>query len=255
MDVNETNFRGHITLGLVYFFIYSTVFIDALIPDYIQVCRSTDPQLEKCINSSIEAIRSKLVTGIPELDVPPLEPLALNEVSLIRGPDGAKIEASVKNIKVFGPSNFIIKSLRANVKNSQFDFRVLLPKLSFKGDYSMNMRILLLKLQGQGVITGNLTNYRAEVNMKGDKIKRNGQKYLHMRKMKTKLDVGDVAIHLTNLFNGDPVLGPATNRILRSNSKLFLEEIQPALESSISEVFTDIANRITLKFTYDELFP
>lgn len=117
--------------------------------------------------------------------------------------------------------------------------------------------------------------------MKGDKIEREGNQYLHMRKMKTKLDVGDVSIHLSNLFNGDPVLGnkmtnqflftinqiinwwfccfhsigPATNRILNSNSKLFLEEIQPALEVSISEVFTDIANRITLKFTYDELFP
>lgn len=71
-----------------------------------------DPELEKCINSSIEAIRSKLVKGIPELDVPSLEPLALNEVTLSRGPDGAKIEASVKNLKVYGPSNFIIKSLR-----------------------------------------------------------------------------------------------------------------------------------------------
>lgn len=43
--------------------------------------------------------------------------------------------------------------------------------------------------------------------MKGDKIERNGKKYLHMRKMKTKLDVGDVSLHLSNLFNGDPVLG------------------------------------------------
>lgn len=43
--------------------------------------------------------------------------------------------------------------------------------------------------------------------MKGDKVERNGKKYLHMRKMKTKLDVGDVSIHLTNLFNGDPILG------------------------------------------------
>ena len=43
--------------------------------------------------------------------------------------------------------------------------------------------------------------------MKGDKVEKNGKKYLQMRKMKTKLDVGDVSIHMTNLFNGDPVLG------------------------------------------------
>lgn len=80
--------------------------------DYIKTCRRTDPQLEQCINSSIESIRNRLVKGIPELDVPPLEPLLLNEVTLSRGPDGAKIEAGVKNVKVHGPSNFIITSLQ-----------------------------------------------------------------------------------------------------------------------------------------------
>lgn len=80
--------------------------------DYIKVCRSADPKVEQCINSSIEAIRPKLLKGIPELDVPPLEPLLLNQVSLVRGPDGAKIEATVRNIRVHGPGDFVITSLQ-----------------------------------------------------------------------------------------------------------------------------------------------
>lgn len=80
--------------------------------EYIKVCSQNDPHIAVCINNSIEEIRPRLLKGIPELDVPPLEPLSLQEITLQRGPDGAKIEATVKNIKVKGPGTFIIKSLR-----------------------------------------------------------------------------------------------------------------------------------------------
>jgi hypothetical protein len=49
--------------------------------------------------------------------------------------------------------------------------------------------------------------------------------------------------------------GEATNRFLKENSRLFVEEIKPVLEESLAELFTDVANKITGAFTYQELFP
>lgn len=98
-------------------------------------------------------------------------------------------------------------------------------------------------------------NYVCDVTMKGRKIMRDGEEYLEFDKMKIKLNVGDGEIRLTNLFNGDPILGEATNRIINDNSKIFINEISPVLEKSLADLFTDISNRITLKFTYKELFP
>lgn len=51
-------------------------------------------------------------TGIPELNVPPYEPLIIPEIKLSRGPKAAKLEALTRNLSVSGPSQFIIKSLR-----------------------------------------------------------------------------------------------------------------------------------------------
>lgn len=50
--------------------------------------------------------------GIPELDVPGLEPLSLGQIALARGPQGAKLTAVVNDVKVRGPSNFIIEELK-----------------------------------------------------------------------------------------------------------------------------------------------
>lgn len=43
--------------------------------------------------------------------------------------------------------------------------------------------------------------------MTGHKIQRGGNEYLELDRMKLKLKVGDAQIALSNLFDGDPVLG------------------------------------------------
>jgi uncharacterized protein (DUF2345 family) len=47
--------------------------------------------------------------GIPELDVPSIEPLTLPEIVVAQG---AGIKAVGKNIEINGPGNFVIKKLR-----------------------------------------------------------------------------------------------------------------------------------------------
>lgn len=73
--------------------------------------------------------------------------------------------------------------------------------------------------------------------------------------MKLKIEVGESSIRLENLFNGDPVLGRATSDAINDNADIFVNEIKPNLQNALSEKFTNIANKITLRFTYNELFP
>lgn len=91
--------------------------------------------------------------------------------------------------------------------------------------------------------------------MIGHKEKRGAEEFLHFDPFTVRLRVGQSSISLTNLFNGDPVLGPATNRVINENSQVFLQEISPVLEKSLADLFTEMANKITSKFTYQELFP
>ncbi|XP_067013923.2 protein takeout [Anabrus simplex] len=223
--------------------------------DYIKVCSRKDSEINKCINNSIEIIRPKLISGIAELAVPPIEPLALDEMKLSRGPRGALLEALIRNIKAQGASDFIIEDLKADLEANTFDVKLLLPKIVFEGDYQLRMNILIFNVFGKGRLTGTFKNYKCDVHMKGTKILKNNETFLEFERMKFKLQVGNADIHLSNLFNGDPTLGETTNRLINENSDILLPEIIPALEVSLAKEFTDIANRITLQFTYDELFP
>ncbi|KRT83899.1 hemolymph juvenile hormone-binding protein [Oryctes borbonicus] len=243
-------------LGIFLIIVGTAVFVvEGVIPDYIHVCSATDADISKCILNSIALLRPQLEKGIKELDVPPLEPLPLDEITLKRGPTSTSITANITDIKVWGASKFEIQELRANVRKNKFNFRVRLPYLYFQGKYDLDMQILLIKLRGKGPITGNFSNYECEAVMKGTKIQRDGEEYLRFDKMKVKIFVGEAKLNLENLFGGDPILGRVSNDILSQNSELFLNEIRPNLEASLAEKFTDIANKITLRFTYNELFP
>lgn len=67
---------------------------------YIKVCSPKDPNINQCITNSIDQLRSKLATGIPELHIPKIEPLLLNNIQLIRGPRNAKFEFVISNLQV-----------------------------------------------------------------------------------------------------------------------------------------------------------
>ncbi|KAH1024379.1 hypothetical protein HUJ05_003870 [Dendroctonus ponderosae] len=217
----------------------------AEIPSYIKVCNKNDPEISKCIINSVEQLRSRLKTGIAELNVPPIEPLLLDEIQLRSGPNQAKINANITNAKVWGPSGFEI-----------IDLKVSIPSIYFEGDYDIDMSVLILKYKGKGPITGNFTNYKFDCIMKGDLVTLNGQQHLQFRKFNLTLYIGHSAIHLGNLFAGqNPTLSSATNEVVRDNADLFVNEIKPVLENSLAQKFTDIANTITKRFTYQELFP
>ncbi|XP_048513988.1 circadian clock-controlled protein daywake-like isoform X3 [Athalia rosae] len=227
----------------------------AVLPPYIVACKKNEPKFNECIFNTIEGLREKLIPGIPELEVPPLEPFELKNIRLLRGPVGARLDVNLTNIEVKGPSSFKVHNLKSNLKDNTFTFKLTFDELSFKGKYQMDATVLLLRLSGKGDISGNFTGYSSDVILRGEKVLREGVEYLNFERMKLNIKIGVAKVHLTDLFGGDPVLGTATNEVLNANSALFLEEIKPVLESSLADLFTEIANKITRSFTYKELFP
>ncbi|XP_074104686.1 circadian clock-controlled protein daywake isoform X2 [Cotesia typhae] len=227
----------------------------AVLPPYIKACKKRDPDINKCILNSIEELRSKLSNGIPELDAPAIEPLVLKHVRLLRGPEGARLDVNLTNIQVKGPSTFKIREFKADVDDVTFTFKVSFGLLSFRGKYEINARLLLLRLSGNGDITGNFTGYDSDVVLHAEKVIKNDDVYLNFEKMKIGIKIGKADVYLSNLFGSDPILGPVSNQILNANSNLLIDELKPVLESALSDLFTDVANKITNSFKYSELFP
>lgn len=222
------------------------------IPSYIKVCKRNDPKLNDCIINSIETLRPYLLKGIPELEVPSMEPLTLPEVLVARG---AGIRAVGKNIDISGPGSFVIKKLNVDLSNYQVDIAVDLPFLTFDGEYEVSGRLLVLPLKGKGPVKANATNCKADVVLRARTVKKEAGDYLHFYNMDIDITIGGYHVQLDNLFNGDKLLGDATNAALNENPKELIAYLKPIIEKTVGNIILEIANKITQHFTLEELLP
>ncbi|KAF5306613.1 hypothetical protein FQA39_LY08802 [Lamprigera yunnana] len=224
------------------------------IADYIHVCPFSHQNISACIIESITFLKPHLKKGLPELGVPPLEPLSLD---ILRIGDESSITTNLTNINVWSASNFEIVKLNASVsKNTRkFIFKVFIPNLAIEGDYSINTVLSIIQLKGSGPFYANITDVQFQCVLKGKRVSEGDTDYVKFEKMKCIAEFGKPFIHFENLFNGDPIVGTGINAAIQDNIELLFNEIKPQIIETLSNKFTDIANTITMSFKYEEVFP
>ncbi|ETN63778.1 hypothetical protein AND_004498 [Anopheles darlingi] len=227
----------------------------ASLPSSIKVCSRNDPDIGACITQAVNELRPRLASGkISEgFNIPPMEPLALSTVNMDRG---SEFKAQFSELLVSGPSMFKIDDLKVNLDKMIFDFNIFLPKLSFKGKYDLKIKLLVLNIAGVGDLTGVIENNHARVKLMLEKYrKEDGKEYLRVRKLLVRIQVEKGRFDMKDLFRGDPVLSQVGNQFINENSRLFMDELTPGLERSLSETFKGTSNEILQQATLDELFP
>lgn len=229
-------------------------FICAKLPSTIRPCARDDPQLERCIINAVYQIRPLLVHGNlgDGYKTPPLEPLSLDNIELGRS---SQFQAVFTDLEANGGSNFIIDRLIAKPLDISYDLWITLPRIDFRGKYSLHLNLLLLDIKGKGNMQGYCENAKASVKMRGSRYLRNGKDYVKFTKMTMRIDFKDFKLNLENLFNGDRILGDVGNSLINNNQELYLNEIVPGLEQGLSKKFLDVANEILATATFDEMFP
>lgn len=98
-------------------------------------------------------------------------------------------------------------------------------------------------------------NTKAFVRIRGTTEKRNGLDYVTFKQLDVKIQIAKSKFNLKNLFNGASTLNEIGNQFVNENSELFLSELIPGLEKSLSKTFLDIVNVILKNVTFDEMFP
>lgn len=86
-------------------------------------------------------------------------------------------------------------------------------------------------------------------------LRDDGKEYVHFDQLLIKTSIGKARFRLENLFNGDRTLGEIGNAVINENSQLFVEEMIPGFEKSLSKTFLEIANTVLTDVTFDEMFP
>ncbi|CAO1440871.1 unnamed protein product [Diamesa serratosioi] len=245
--------KSLMTLSLVF---WMTVNCEE-IPDFLLVCHKGDPNLNQCVSNSVNNIKPYLVRGIPEYDIPGLEPILLGDLIVAEstGNNGQGLSITANDIKTYGTSDFVMTNMKVEEYARHYTFKLEFPNLFVVGRYKVDGRILFLPIKGSGKFTGNFTGVLSDVSVKGIQQQINGQTKFIVNKLQIKLTVKDGNLDLENLFGGDKTLGEIINQTINQNFAVFSKELIPLIEKSLSRVFKRTANKILERFTMAQLFP
>lgn len=93
-----------------------------LLASFIQKCSRSDPQLNTCLRNSFNGLKPYLISGIPEIGLPPMEPLKIDLLGIENNAGNIRIKGLFTNVVNMGASNFTVKEVRS-------DFNVILKNI------------------------------------------------------------------------------------------------------------------------------
>ncbi|CAD7091845.1 unnamed protein product [Hermetia illucens] len=222
-------------------------------PEYIKQCRKSDPQIIECYKQSLQHLSPYLAKGIPSIEMPSVEPFIMDtlDLQLTDGPQGYKI--SMKNIEVFGASNYQVKSIKLSENDKPFEATIIIPKLSIETKYTSSGVLLIIPASGGGDLHGVFQGVTAHLLGKVSTKVKNGKTYLHVDHLNLDLDFKSVKLSISNVLHNNQVLTDASNLFLRENGLEVAQTMRPQLQKRLSSVFGRIANQL-LKYVAVEDF-
>ncbi|XP_014245421.1 protein takeout-like [Cimex lectularius] len=222
------------------------------LPEYLHICHRNQPDLAGCIKQSVEDLRPNLIQGIPELGVPPIEPLIIEEPISTKG---SGLTVTTKDLKAHGGGNFTILSMAIDIPSYIYKFTIAFDHLKILGNYVVDGKILMIPIKGDGDMICDVYNVEAFVTMHGEQITKDGVNQLHFKAMDVDVNVANGKIVLSNLFGGEKLLGDTINAAINLNFQYFLKELKPIISESLSLFILRSANKICDGLPYDEILP
>lgn len=222
---------------------------------YFQICHKSDPDISTCIKNTIQDMRPKLITGIPELKLVPLEPLVIPRLEFNEGTGNFRFSQVLTNVTIRGLGAFRLRNVKMDLSTLTLDLDILTPSMVFNADYEMDGRILLVPLNGKGDCVLNFTDVTTAARTVYKVVNRDGQEFLDVEDIKWTIDAGHCSIYFNNLFGGDKILGDTTNRFLNANWREALKTYKYLPEEAFGVLFKDLTNKVLKHFPYKEIFP
>ncbi|XP_071455444.1 protein takeout [Hetaerina americana] len=236
--------RKKLATLLLVFVLQNVCAVGDEIPPYVKQCRVADPHLIECLTSALHHLRPYLAKGIPEIEMPSVEPFRMDELSLslTSGPNGYRIV--LKDLDIYGASNFTVGNLRLGSGERPFQATVNFPTLRIHAKYTSSGVLIILPASGNGSFHADFGDVDALVRGKVVSETRGGKEYLRVDTLDLDINIKRVRMQVKKIFNNNRILTEATNLFLRENGHEVIKVMTPQLRKKLTVLFQSIANQL-----------
>ncbi|XP_066141331.1 protein takeout-like [Euwallacea fornicatus] len=222
------------------------------LPSYLKLCHKGIPNLNECIIENLNILRPRMKVGIPELLIPSLDPLIIPEATLSTGSD---FKATFRDLHLYRTDAFVMDTLNFDIDKYIIDIKIHFPSIRITSNYTINGRILVLNLNGNGPADGNYTNIRTELSLKGTPFQKNNKTFVKWNREKIDIQIESVHLLFERIFGDNAALNDQTNRVINENIGSIIEELKPVTQQIIGDFIFNLINRLFARYSISDLFP
>ncbi|XP_015109302.1 uncharacterized protein LOC107036082 [Diachasma alloeum] len=210
-------------------------------PEYVKQCSRSDPQLKSCLIDALHHLRPYLKDGIPEIELPSVEPFKMDELtlSLTGGINGYRVQ--LRELFVKGASNFTVMDIKLG---SPFEAIVTMPVLALNANYQSSGVLIILPASSNGTFHARFDYVEALVRGTLSTSIKDEKTYLHVEELDVQLRVKDVFMRVRKDSTRNRIISEATNLFLRENGQEVLKIMEPQLKKKLSVLFSGIVNQL-----------
>ncbi|CAH0722887.1 unnamed protein product, partial [Brenthis ino] len=216
-------------------------------------CKRSDPELDKCVVKAVDVVKPRLLNGIPEVNVPALDPFLVPTLKLDRTANNLRLKATIKNMKAYGASSFKIEKIKLNVNNKYTgEVKLTIPRLLVTADYDVRgSKILTLDISGKGKFSSNFTGITVVAKGSAKPILKDGVEYLQAEKLITKLKIGHGQVVIDDTER--PVAATSAAAFFNASPSVILDILNPLIEDSSAAIFKAFFNKIFSSIPLSEI--
>jgi archaellum component FlaG (FlaF/FlaG flagellin family) len=128
-------------------------------------------------------------TGVDFFDIPPIDPLEIESMSADHSQGSSfNLKSALKNSLVKGVSDAVVTRVATKFdKKFQMKIEININRLEIAGDYTMEGKLLVLPIRGNGKANLTLTGMKGQVMIKGSYVERDGQQFIDIENFKITL--------------------------------------------------------------------
>ncbi|VVC25552.1 Hypothetical protein CINCED_3A006228 [Cinara cedri] len=227
------------------------------LPKGFEKCKKNDPDVNLCLQRTLQAAIPHLAKGVPNLGLIPIDPLIISHLDINQGSTNGPvaIKLNFRDLHIHNIKSLKITSMKSNIDNYTFNLKGDFDEsFVLEGMYNIQGKIIILPINGDGKSNLTLAGLKVSIDINGKPVTRKNEEYMELETLDLKFSTSRLYIQLDNLFNGDKALGNNMNMFLNQNWREILKELQPAFESALSMAFQSIARQFFHRVPFNKIF-
>merc|ERR1711970_98694 len=198
-----------------------------------------DPQVDEFNRKALENFRDQMPNGIPELNIPVLDPFEVDIPHIHIESDSVKIDADITDLVIQYLSTFEIENVHLDIEGLGLQLKLNMDLLQGDADYNLDGTIFsFIPIYGEGPMWLKLINLDLNADAA---VTINAEGFVQVETMDITADFTEIQLHLDGLLGGGD-FGEVINQILNLMGKFIWDELKDKLFPEIDNALTNFLN-------------